>query len=218
MSPVSASAGGPGSGSGGPDRDPEVLDDSRLRALGLVPGSEPPGAGTGAAGAGTGDVDPAGPRPSNADTDPDAGAHGLPDTPMWLSHHWPPDYDRCAVVAGLHVCRRCLVLYPLALVAGIAISIGGWWDHGWDPWVLWLFPLPGVVEFVLDNLGVIAYRPRRQVVLSAFGALAAGVGYVRYLDDLTDPLVWSVVAVYTAACLSAAVVGGLWKRRARRTP
>lgn len=210
MNPVPASAGGP-AGSGGSDPDPELLDDSRLRALGLVPGSEPPAPGTGAAGATTGTGDPAGRGPSGAD------AHGLPDTPMWLSHHWPPDYDRCAVVAGFHVCRRCLVLYPLALVAGIAISIGGWWDHGWDPWVLWLFPLPGVVEFVLDNLGVIAYRPRRQVVLSAFGALAAGVGYVRYLDDLTDPLVWSVVGVYTAACLSAAVVGGLWKRRARRT-
>jgi hypothetical protein len=223
VSPVPASAGGPGSGAGGPDPDPELLDDSRLRALGLVPGPEPlaPGTGTGAAGASTGTGDPDGLGPADADADADADdgahAHGLPDTPMWLSHHWPPDYDRCAVVAGLHVCRRCLVLYPLALVAGIAISIGGWWDHGWDPWVLWLFPLPGVVEFVLDNLGVIAYRPRRQVVLSAFGALAAGVGYVRYLDDLTDPLVWSVVGVYTAACLSAAVVGGLWKRRARRT-
>ena len=41
------------------------------------------------------------------------------DTPMWLSHHWPSDYDRCAVVAGRHVCRRCLVLYPLALVAAV---------------------------------------------------------------------------------------------------
>ena len=91
----------------------------------------------------------------------------LPDTPMWLSHHWPHAYDRCAVVGGLHVCRRCLVLYPLALVSGIAISIGSWWPHGIDAWVLWLFPLPGVVEFVLDNLGRIGYSPRRQVVLSA---------------------------------------------------
>lgn len=214
MSPVPASAGGP-AGAGGADPDPELLDDSRLRALGIVPGQEPPAPHPGVAGATRG-ATPSGAEPDGLGP-ADADAYGLPDTPMWLSHHWPPDYDRCAVVAGLHVCRRCLVLYPLALVAGIAISIGGWWDHGWDPWVLWLFPLPGVVEFVLDNLGVIAYRPRRQVVLSAFGALAAGVGYVRYLDDLTDPLVWSVVAVYTAACLSAAVVGGLWKRRARRT-
>ena len=65
------------------------------------------------------------------------------DTPMWLSHHWPSGYDRCAVIAGRHVCRRCLVLYPLALVTGIAISIGSWWPTGLDAAVLWLFPLNG---------------------------------------------------------------------------
>ncbi len=131
------------------------------------------------------------------------------DTPLWLSHHHPEAYHRCATVAGRHVCRRCLVLYPLALVAGVAVSIGSWWDHALDPWVLWLFPLPGVIEFVLDNLGRISYSARRQVVLSAAGALAAGVGYVRYLDHRADPLVWSVVGVYTAACLAGAVLGGL---------
>ncbi|HEX2578456.1 MAG TPA: hypothetical protein VHK88_19075 [Aquihabitans sp.] len=138
----------------------------------------------------------------------------LPDTPMWLSHHWPSGYDRCAVVAGLHICRRCLVLYPLALVAGIAIGIGSWWPHRLDPWVLWLFPLPGVVEFVLDNVGAIRYSPVRQVVLSAAGAVAAGLGYVRYLDDATDALVWSVVAAYTTACVAGVVVGTLRRREA----
>lgn len=133
----------------------------------------------------------------------------MADTPMYLSHHWPHQYDRCAVVGGLHVCRRCLVLYPLALVTGIAVAQGTWWPHRIDAWVLWLFPLPGVVEFVLDNLGRIGYSPRRQVVLSAAGAVAAGVGYVRYLHHTTDHLVWSVVAVYTAACLAAAVAAGL---------
>ena len=133
----------------------------------------------------------------------------LPDTPMWLSHHWPAAYDRCAVVGGLHICRRCLALYPLALVAGIAISLGSWWPHRIDAWVLWLFPLPGVIEFVLDNLGRIGYSPRRQVVLSAAGAIAAGLGYVRYLDHTTDRLVWSVVGAYTAACLAGAIIGGL---------
>ena len=140
-------------------------------------------------------------------------AERVADTPMWLSHHWPADYERCAVVGGRHVCRRCLVLYPLALVTGIVISIGSWWPDQIDPWVLWLLPAPGVVEFALDNLGLISYAPRRQIVLSAAGAVAAGVGYVRYLNHASDPLVWSVLGVYTAVCLIAAVVGG--RRRAR---
>jgi hypothetical protein len=134
------------------------------------------------------------------------------DTPMWLSHHWPSGYDRCAVVRGRHVCRRCLVLYPVALVAGLAIGLGSWWPASLDPWALWLLPLPGVIEFVLDNLGRIAYSPRRQVALSAAGAVAAGVGYLRYLDDALDPLVWSVVGVYTATCVAAVVIGS--RRRA----
>jgi hypothetical protein len=200
----------PGSGEG--------LDASRLRELGIDPFAPDPGP---AAGSGTaGDDHAEGRNPADLDADApmaDVAPADVPmaDTPMWLSHHWPEDYDRCAVVGGLHICRRCLVLYPLALVAGIAVSVGSWWDHAWDPWVLWLAPLPGVVEFVLDNLRLITYRPWRQVVLSAGGAVAAGIGYVRYLDDTTDTLAWSVLAVYTAVTLSAAVVGGLLRQRRR---
>jgi len=148
-----------------------------------------------------------------ADMAPDTPAA---DTPMWLSHHWPSGYDRCAVIGGRHVCRRCLVLYPLALVTGIAISMGSWWPSGIDALVLWLFPLPGVIEFVLDNLGTIRYSPVRQMVLSAFGAVAAGVGYVAYLGDHTDPLVWRVVAAYTTVCVLAVVVGT--RRRKEHSP
>ncbi len=137
----------------------------------------------------------------------------LADTPLWLSHHYPEQYDRCVVIAGRHVCRRCIVLYPLALLAGVAVSSGSWWPHRLDPWILWLFPLPGVVEFVLDNLGRVAHVPRRQVLLSAAGAVAAGVGYVRYLDDPTDRLVWAVVGVYTAACLAGAIGGHVLRSR-----
>lgn len=137
----------------------------------------------------------------------------IPDTPMWLSHHWPSGYDRCAVVGGMHICRRCLVLYPVALVTGIVLSVGSWWPHGIDVWVLWLFPLPGVIEFVLDNMGAIEYSPVRQMVLSAAGAVAAGVGYVRYLNHTTDPLVWTVVGVYTAVCVAAVVIGALRGRQ-----
>ena len=129
------------------------------------------------------------------------------DTPMYLSHHWPDQYDRCTVIAGLHICRRCLVLYPVALVTGVLISIGSWWPDSLNPWVLWLFPLPGVIEFVLDNLGRIAYSPRRQMWLSAAGALAAGVGYSMYIRDTFDATVWAVVAVYTTVCVLSVVVG-----------
>ena len=118
MSPTSAAGGG---ADGAP---PDLLDDSRLRALGLAPGQE---SVNGPHATPSADHPPAplgGPGPGGDPVDL------LPDTPMWLSHHWPPDYDRCAVVAGLHVCRRCLVLYPLARVVDAGRGLG-WWSDAW---------------------------------------------------------------------------------------
>ena len=69
-----------------------------------------------------------------------------------------------------------------------------------------LLPLPAVVEFVADNLGIVRYSPLRQSVLTAVGALAAGAGYVRYLDRPGDPLVWGTVLAYGLVCTAAAIV------------
>jgi hypothetical protein len=129
------------------------------------------------------------------------------DTTMFLSHHWPSRYDRCAVIGGRHVCRRCLVLYPVAigvaLLAGLAVT----WPGHLDPWVLWLAPLPGVVEFSLDALGVIRHHPLRQSVVSALLAVAYGKLLWRYAHDPGDALAWSVVVVDCGICLVAALVG-----------
>ena len=35
-----------------------------------------------------------------------------PGSPLWLTHHHDDQLDRCAVVAGHHVCRRCLWFWP----------------------------------------------------------------------------------------------------------
>lgn len=128
-------------------------------------------------------------------------------TPLWLSHHWPSGYDRCAVVAGRHVCRRCLWMYPTALVAGVLAGIGVTWPGGLDPWLIWLLPLPAVIDFVADNLALARYSAQRQAWLSALGAVAAGKGYIRYLDDQTDPLVIGVVLTYGAVCLVSVILG-----------
>ncbi len=129
------------------------------------------------------------------------------DTPMWLSHHWPDQYDRCARVGRRHVCRRCLWLYPVALLAGVFASVGPWWPREADAWLIPLLPLPAVIDFVLDNLRIVAYSARRQAALTALGAVAAGAGYLRYLDRPGDPLVWGTVLAYGAACLVAVILG-----------
>ncbi|CAN5691938.1 hypothetical protein BH24ACT4_BH24ACT4_06900 [soil metagenome] len=147
---------------------------------------------------------------SDAEPAPDVplSAEGpVADTPMWLSHHWPAQYERCVVVRGRHLCRRCLWLYPVALLAGVLASVGPWWPGEADAWLIPLLPLPAVIEFVLDNLRIVAYSARRQAALTALGAVAAGAGYLRYLDRPGDPLVWGTVLAYGAVCLAAVIVG-----------
>jgi hypothetical protein len=136
-----------------------------------------------------------------------ADASPVADTPMWLSHHWPDGYDRCAVVGRRHVCRRCLFMYPIAAVAAIVASVGPWWPRDLDPVLIPLLPFPAVVEFVLDNLGLVRYSPVRQAALTSVGALAAGAGYVRYLDRPGDPVVWATVVVYGLVCAASAYIG-----------
>lgn len=127
------------------------------------------------------------------------------DTPLWLSHHHPDQYGRCVVVAGRRVCRRCIVLYPLAF-AVLAVSLLSW-PTALDPWVMALLPLPAVVEWWLEHLGRVAYAPGRQVATTVLLAVALGRGLARYLEDPADPWFWAMVLVYGGACLAVA----LWR-------
>lgn len=136
----------------------------------------------------------------------------LADTPMWLAHHWPARYDRCAHVAGRHICRRCLVLYPVAITVALLAGFGVRWPDGWDPWMFWLLPIAGVVEFCGDSLGVIRHRPWRQVTVSALLAVAYGKILWRYSHHPGDGLVWSVVLVDTGICGLVALTAMLLKR------
>jgi hypothetical protein len=134
------------------------------------------------------------------------------DTPLWLAHHWPAQYERCAVVGRRHICRRCLALYPVALVVVVLGLAGVRWPERYDAWLVWPLVLPATVEFCLENLGLIRHSPRRLVTVTVPLAVGSGVLFLRYLDRLGDPLVWTVVGVCLGACIAAVVV------RAMRDP
>jgi uncharacterized membrane protein len=127
------------------------------------------------------------------------------DTPLWLSHHWPHEHDRCVRIRGRWICRRCLVLYPTAFVAVLVAA------HVALPpaWLLVVLPLPAVVDFVLEQLGTVRHSPARQVAVTLLLAVACGGLYVRYLRDHADGLVWGVGGAYLVLCLVA------WLRGAR---
>ncbi len=125
---------------------------------------------------------------------------------MWLSHHYPEDYDRCVRIGRSHVCRRCVVIYPIAAVVLALSAVGSGFSSGLTAAASIVLPLPTVVEWVLEHAGTIAYSPRRQLAVSVPMGLALGMGTVRYFADHLDPLALAVVAVYGTTCMVTALV------------
>lgn len=131
---------------------------------------------------------------------------------MWLAHHFPDQYDRCVLVGRRHVCRRCLVLYPLAF-AVMFLSLGGLNWPGWlDGWLVGLLPAPAATELVAEQLGVLRYHPTRQVLVTIPLAVGLGRGFAIYVEDPTSRLFWGVVLGYGGVCF-AAVVWRQWRDR-----
>lgn len=128
-------------------------------------------------------------------------------TALWLSHHWPEDYDRCVHIGRSHVCRRCVWFYPACFTAMVLTLAGIRWPIALDPWLFALLPVPVVVEWWGEHLRLVRYSPTRQVLLTLLAAPAVGVGLARYLDSPGDRLFWAVVAVYAVVCLIPFLVG-----------
>ena len=91
-----------------------------------------------------------------------------------LSHHLPHEHDRCVVIGRRHVCRRCLVLYPVAF-AVMFLTLGSiGWPERLDPVLLLLLPVPVAMEYIAEQLGAVRYHARRQVLLTMIAAPALG--------------------------------------------
>ncbi len=138
-------------------------------------------------------------------------------TPLWLSHHYPEDYDRCVRVGKTHLCRRCMALYPVAVAVMLAglLAGPGFSNEGWvAAATLLVLPLPAVGELVLEHLGVLSYKPARQVGTTLLAGAGLGLGFARYLRHPSDLLFWGVVATYGGICLAAVLTG----RRDPRMP
>ncbi len=123
--------------------------------------------------------------------------------PVLLAHHPPNQYDRCIRVGGVHVCRRCAVLYPLAFAAAVLSLRGLHWPASQDRTWLFLLPLPMTLEFVLERFGALRYRAGRQILVTVVGAPALGRGFARYLLAPRDPLFWRMVLLFGGSSLLA---------------
>ncbi len=127
---------------------------------------------------------------------------------MWRTHHHHDQYDRCVVLRGRHVCRRCLILYPTSIAVAI-LSLAGvvLWPTQYDLWLIWGLCIPGSIEFGLEQVGVVRYSARRQVWVTLLVALALGRGFAYELDSRWSWEFWGPVLVFSTAWFAAAVAG-----------
>ncbi len=129
-------------------------------------------------------------------------------SPMWLSHHFPDEYDRCVRMGRHHVCRRCIVLYSISLTVAVAVAAGArLWPTRFDLWIVWLACLPATVEFALEQAGRIRHHPLRQSILTGILAVAFGRGLGAELQDRWDWLFWGPILVYGAIWGGSAILG-----------
>lgn len=126
-------------------------------------------------------------------------------TPLWLSHHYPGQYDRCVVVGRRHLCRRCVVMYPAAVLVGVLALLGLELSSPWSQIALVVLPIPALVEFVGEHRGRWQYSSSRHTVVSALQGLGVGVGFVRYFHDYADPWFWGIGILYSSIAGVAAL-------------
>ena len=139
------------------------------------------------------------------------------DAPIWLSHHWPGDHDRCVHVAGHVICRRCLVLYPTAVVVAVlSIRFGG--GHRWDPLICWLAMAPALAELAAEQIWGVAHRPGRLVAVTVVAGIGAGRAVARYLMRPSDPVFWVTVALVVVVSAVVIALGFRRRGRAQRSP
>ncbi len=123
---------------------------------------------------------------------------------LWLSHHHPEDHDRCVRLGAWPVCRRCLLLWPLAYsLIAVQVVLRSPANHPLDL-LLPLLLLAPVVEFLEVHMGWRAYSPGRTWLLTPLLAVAVARLLYRCMVTPWDPVTWAVILVAGVPCAWAA--------------
>ena len=116
---------------------------------------------------------------------------------LWLAHHWPHRYERCMVIGGRHVCRRCFWFYSIAFLTLAASPLGlSPWPPAWDGVLVWVLSVPATVEFIGGEFGAWKYDARRQVIVTSILGLAVGRGFAVELANEGSFTFWGPAIVF----------------------
>ncbi len=106
--------------------------------------------------------------------------------PLWLSHHYACDADRCVRIGGTHVCRRCLSMF-VGFVPAVVLLLSSWRDdlQAGDTGLVLALTIVAGLEFVQVVRRRTPYSARRVLVLSPpVGAVLAWLGVTGVRDGL----------------------------------
>lgn len=100
---------------------------------------------------------------------------------FFFSHHRPENYDRCYFInlfgKKVHICARCLGLYPLALISFVMyffLSL----PEIWNLYLLYLFPIPAFVDWGLHRFDIFhGFNPTRTITGALMGSTYGRIGY-----------------------------------------
>ena len=134
-------------------------------------------------------------------------------SPLWYAHHHVEQYDRCVQIGKRHVCRRCVVLYPLVLLSAatliaLGVSIAPILVLG-----MWVLPLPMTLDWIGEYLGQVRHSPSRQVLLTALAAPALGCAFALHLQQAFSPVALAPMTLYVLICCATV----MWRSRKART-
>ncbi len=88
--------------------------------------------------------------------------------PVWLSHHYACDADRCVRVGRLHVCRRCLAMFAGFIPAVIFFALVDFEPEVGDITLVTFMLAVAAYDFVEVVRGRMRYSPKRVLVVMPF--------------------------------------------------
>lgn len=135
-------------------------------------------------------------------------------TPFLLSHHPPSGYDRCVRVGGLHLCARCLGLYP-TMFAALAVQIALRSPMAWpgDPWLAFLLPVPALVDWARGKFDPRSGTNASRLLTGTLLGISLGRTLYLHLRKPGFPLTMAQLGVLTAAFLGVEVASRLRRKR-----
>ena len=140
-------------------------------------------------------------------------------SPFVLSHHPPSQLHRCVQVGGVHLCARCLGVYPVMLAAiGVQIVLKAGLAWPADPWIAFLLPVPALVDWARGKLDPATGSNASRLGTGALLGLSLGRTIFLHLRRPGFALTMAQLAALAAVFLGVELLARLRKRATDRKP